>query len=152
MGFWLHETPNNNSWPLFRGFLENTPIRIRTWDPLLRRQMLYPAELWVRLPVYYTICSVVVQIRFHHRRLLTPNESLYSCSFSFNWRWRFVHSWEFLGCLFLCFRSSTISFLNFTNAFSEKESRKMISATMQNTAMKNWIHILITKRWHPDVD
>ena len=25
----------------------NTPTKIRTWDPLLRRQMLYPAELWV---------------------------------------------------------------------------------------------------------
>jgi hypothetical protein len=26
--------------------ISGTPTRIRTWDPLLRRQMLYPTELW----------------------------------------------------------------------------------------------------------
>ena len=31
---------------LFKTIISGTPIRIRTWDPRLRRAMLYPAELW----------------------------------------------------------------------------------------------------------
>ena len=31
--------------------LYGTPSRIRTWDPLLRRQMLYPSELMARCMV-----------------------------------------------------------------------------------------------------
>jgi hypothetical protein len=40
--------------------INGTPSRIRTCDPLLRRQMLYPTELWAHSlqPVYSKICSV----------------------------------------------------------------------------------------------
>ena len=87
----------------------------------------------------------------YHRRWLTPNEALYSSSFSFKDRWNAIHSSDPLGCLFLCLRSSAISFLKETNSFSAKESRKMITAMIQKIATKNCIHMLITKCAHPDV-
>jgi hypothetical protein len=42
-------------------WINGTPSRIRTCDPLLRRQMLYPTELWAHsfLLVYRKICHVV---------------------------------------------------------------------------------------------
>ena len=36
--------------------MNGDPTRIRTWDLLLRRQLLYPAELWDRYIILTAIC------------------------------------------------------------------------------------------------
>ncbi len=44
------------------GFFCGSPARARTWDPLLRRQMLYPTELRNRFPYGLQIYNPTLNI------------------------------------------------------------------------------------------